>query len=389
MMSESFQQHFRTRAIHDGQDKDPTTGAVVPPIHVASTYIQHHAGEWREFDYSRSGNPTRKAFETTLASLESGCGALAFASGMAATHCVTMLLNSGEHIVAGADIYGGSYRLLHKIVDRSGITTTLVDTTNLAALEQAFTPNTKLLWIESPGNPLLSITDIAACVELAHKRGVLVGIDSTFATPVLTRPLELGVDIVMHSATKYLGGHSDMLGGALVVRDPELLKRLYFTQNATGGVMSPFDSFLCSRGLKTLELRVCEQSRTAQQLAEWLAADKRVKRVFYPGLKTHPGHAIAAKQMQGGFGAMLTFESAGTLDQTKQVCESTKLFQLAVSLGAVESLIEQPASMSHASYAPADRAKHGITDGLIRLSVGLEHFDDLKRDLDRALSAIK
>jgi cystathionine gamma-lyase len=388
MMSESFQQHFRTRAIHDGQDKDPTTGAVVPPIHVASTYIQHHAGEWREFDYSRSGNPTRKAFETTLASLESGCGALAFSSGMAATHCVTMLLNSGEHIVAGADIYGGSYRLLHKIVDRSGITTTLVDTTNLAALEQAFTPNTKLLWIESPGNPLLSITDIAACVELAHKRGVLVGIDSTFATPVLTRPLELGVDIVMHSATKYLGGHSDMLGGALVVRDPELLKRLYFTQNATGGVMSPFDSFLCSRGLKTLELRVREQSRTAQQLAEWLAADKRVKRVFYPGLKNHPGHAIAAKQMQGGFGAMLTFESAGTLEQTKQVCESTKLFQLAVSLGAVESLIEQPASMSHASYAPADRAKHGITDGLIRLSVGLEHFDDLKRDLDQALSAI-
>jgi cystathionine gamma-lyase len=388
MSDSSSEQHFRTRAIHVGQDKDPTTGAVVPPIHVASTYIQHHAGEWREFDYSRSGNPTRKAFETTLASLESGCGALAFSSGMAATHCVTMLLNSGEHIVAGADIYGGSYRLLHKIIDRSGITTTLVDTTDLAALDRAFTPQTKLLWIESPGNPLLSITDIAACVELAHKRGVLVGIDSTFATPVLTRPLELGVDIVMHSATKYLGGHSDMLGGALVVRDPELLKRLYFTQNATGGVMSPFDSFLCSRGLKTLELRVREQSRTAQLLAEWLAADKRVKRVFYPGLKSHPGHAIAAKQMHGGFGAMLTFESAGTLEQTKQVCESTKIFQLAVSLGAVESLIEQPASMSHASYAPADRAKHGITDGLIRLSVGLEHVDDLKRDLDQALSAI-
>lgn len=388
MTESSHEQHFRTRAIHVGQDKDPTTGAVVPPIHVASTYVQHHAGEWREFDYSRSGNPTRKAFETTLAALESGCGALAFSSGMAATHCVTMLLNSGEHIVAGADIYGGSYRLLHKIVDRSGITTSLVDTTNLAALEKAFTPQTKLLWIESPGNPLMSITDIAACVELAHKRGVLVGIDSTFATPVLTRPLELGVDIVMHSATKYLGGHSDMLGGALAVRDPELLKRLYFTQNATGAVLGPFESFLCSRGLKTLELRVREQSRTAQQLAEWLAADKRVKRVFYPGLKNHPGHAIAAKQMHGGFGAMLTFESAGTLEQTKRVCESTKLFQLAVSLGAVESLIEQPASMSHASYAPADRAKHGITDGLIRLSVGLEHVDDLKRDLDQALRAI-
>lgn len=388
MTDSSLNHHFRTRAIHVGQDNDPQTGAVVPPIHVASTFVQHHAGEWREFDYSRSGNPTRKAFETTLASLEGGCGALAFASGMAATHCVMMLLNSGDHVVAGADIYGGTYRLLHKILDRSGLAVSLVDTTDLAKLEQAFTPQTKLLWLESPGNPLMSITDIAACVAIAHKRGMLVGIDSTFATPVLTRPLELGVDIVMHSATKYLGGHSDMLGGALAVRDPELFKRLYFTQNATGAVMGPFESFLCSRGLKTLDLRVREQSRTAQQLAEFLAADRRVRRVFYPGLKTHPGHAIAAKQMHGGFGAMLTFESAGTLEQTKRVCESTKLFQLAVSLGAVESLIEQPAAMSHASYAPADRLKHGITDGLIRLSVGLEHIDDLKQDLDQALNAI-
>ncbi|MCE9604172.1 MAG: PLP-dependent aspartate aminotransferase family protein [Planctomycetia bacterium] len=379
---------FRTRAIHVGQDNDPATGAVVPPIHIASTFVQHHAGEWREFDYSRSGNPTRKAFETTLASLESGCGALAFASGMAATHCVMMLLASGEHVVAGADIYGGTYRLLHKIVDRSGITTSLVDTTDLAALERAFTPQTKLLWLESPGNPLMSISDIAACAEIAHRHGALVGIDSTFATPVLTRPLELGVDIVMHSATKYLGGHSDLLGGALVVRDPELFKRLYFNQNATGAVMGPFEAFLCSRGLKTLELRVREQSRTAQRLAEFLAADPRVARVFYPGLSSHPGHAIAAKQMHDGYGAMLTFEAAGTFAQVKQVCESTKLFQLAVSLGAVESLIEQPASMSHASYAPADRLKHGITDGLIRLSVGLEHFDDLKQDLDQALNAL-
>lgn len=388
MSDPSSPHHFRTRAIHVGQEIDPATGAVVPPLHLASTFVQHHAGEWREFDYSRSGNPTRKALETTLASLESGCGALAFSTGMAATHCVTMLLDSGDHIVAGADIYGGTYRLLHKIVDRSGITTSLVDTTDLAKLEQALTPQTKLLWLESPGNPLLSITDIAACAEIAHRRGVLVGIDSTFATPVLTRPLELGVDIVMHSATKYLGGHSDMLGGALVVRDPELLKRLYFNQNATGAVMSSFDSFLCARGVKTLELRVREQSRTAQALAEFLAADRRVRRVFYPGLQSHPGHAIAAKQMQGGFGAMLTFEAAGTLEQTKKVCESTKLFHLAVSLGAVESLIEQPASMSHASYAPADRLKHGITDGLIRLSVGLEHLDDLKQDLDQALGAI-
>ena len=378
---------FRTRAVHVGQTNDPTTGAVVPPLHVASTFVQHHAGEWREFDYSRSGNPTRKAFETTLASLEAGCGALAFASGMAATHCVTMLLESGDHVVAGADIYGGTYRLLHKICSRAGIEVTLVDTTDLAKLEAAFTPRTKLVWLESPGNPLMSITDIRACAELAHRRGALVGIDSTFATPVLTRPLELGVDVVMHSATKYLGGHSDLLGGALVVADADLFKRLYFTQNATGAVMGPFEAFLASRGLKTLELRVREQSRTALELAKFLAADRRVARVFYPGLPTHRGHDIAAKQMQGGFGAMLSFELAGDFAQTKQVCESTKLFQLAVSLGAVESLIEQPASMSHASYDKADRLKHGITDGLIRLSVGLENVDDLKPDLDEALTA--
>ena len=378
---------FRTRAVHVGQTNDPTTGAVVPPLHVASTFVQHHAGEWREFDYSRSGNPTRKAFETTLASLEAGCGALAFASGMAATHCVTMLLESGDHVVAGADIYGGTYRLLHKICSRAGIEVTLVDTTDLAKLEAAFTPRTKLVWLESPGNPLMSITDIRACAELAHRRGALVGIDSTFATPVLTRPLELGVDVVMPSATKYLGGHSDLLGGALVVADADLFKRLYFTQNATGAVMGPFEAFLASRGLKTLELRVREQSRTALELAKFLAADRRVARVFYPGLPTHRGHEVAAKQMQGGFGAMLSFELAGDFAQTKQVCESTKLFQLAVSLGAVESLIEQPASMSHASYDKADRLKHGITDGLIRLSVGLENVDDLKRDLDEALTA--
>lgn len=377
---------FRTRAIHVGQANDPATGAVVPPLHVASTFVQHHAGEWREFDYSRSGNPTRKAFETTLASLEGGCGALAFASGMAATHCVTMLLEAGDHILAGADIYGGTYRLLHKICSRSGIGVTLVDTTDLAALDDAFTPKTKLLWLESPGNPLMSITDLAACAEIGHRRGALVGVDSTFATPVLTRPLELGVDVVMHSATKYLGGHSDMLGGALIVRDPELLKRLYYTQNATGAVMGPLEAFLGSRGMKTLDLRVREQSRTALRLAETLAGDKRVAKVFYPGLKSHPGYAIAARQMVGGFGAMLSFEVAGNFEQTKRVCESTKLFQLAVSLGAVESLIEQPASMSHASYDPADRKKHGINDGLIRLSVGLEEYGDLWADLDQALA---
>ena len=379
--------HFRTRAIHVGQERDPRTGAVVPPIHVASTFVQPGAGVWGEFDYSRSGNPTRQGFERAIANLEGGVGGLAFASGMAATHAATMLLQSGDHILAGSDIYGGTFRLLHKVVNGAGVTVTLADSTDLAAFEAAITPRTKLIWIESPGNPRMTITDIAAIATMAKRRGILVGVDNTFATPVLTRPLERGADIVMHSATKYLGGHSDMLGGALVVKDKGLYDKLYFLQNATGGVMGPFESFLASRGLKTLELRVREQSRTSQKLAEWLAQDSRVSLVLYPGLSSHPGHEIARRQMDGAFGAMRTFEVRGDFAKTKRVCEATKLFQLAVSLGAVESLIEQPASMSHASYDPAARAAHGITDGLIRLSVGLEAFEDLQADLDQALDA--
>ncbi len=380
--------HFRTRAIHVGNEHCPQTGAVVPPLYLASTFVQPGAGEWGEFDYSRSGNPTRKAFETTLASLEGGCGALAFASGMAATHCVTAMLRAGDHIVAGSDIYGGTYRLFHKVANRAGITVSLVDTTNPANLEQAITPATKLVWIETPGNPRLSITDIAASAEIAHRHGALLGVDSTFASPALTRPLELGADIVMHSATKYLGGHSDLLGGALVVRDQKLRDELYFVQNATGGVMGPWECFLASRGMKTLELRVREQSKTAHRLAEWLAAHPQVNRVLYPGLQAHPGHAVACRQMDGGFGAMLTFELRGDFQQTKKFVQSTKLFGLAVSLGAVESLIEQPASMSHASYDAADRAKHGISDGLIRLSVGLEAIEDLQDDLVEAFAKV-
>ena len=376
--------HFRTRAIHVGQERDEATGAVVPPIHVASTFVQHEAGKWREFDYSRSGNPTRKSLETTIASLEGGCGALAFSSGMAATHCVLASLSAGDHVVTCQDLYGGTYRLLHKVTDRAGIAFTHVDTTNSENVAAAMTPATKLVWIETPGNPRMTITDIAPCAEIAHRHGALLAVDNTFATPVLTRPLELGADIVMHSATKYMGGHSDLLGGALVVRDNELLQQLYFVQNATGAILGPFESFLCSRGLKTLELRVREQSRTAQRLAEWLSGHSLVNRVLYPGLANHPGHAIAARQMDGAFGAMLTFELKADFAATKRFVESTELFQLAVSLGAVESLIEQPASMSHASYDPADRAKHGITDGLIRLSVGLEAFQDLQADLEAA-----
>ena len=375
---------FRTRAIHVGQERDEATGAVVPPIHIASTFVQHEAGKWREFDYSRSGNPTRKNLETTLASLEGGCGALAFSTGMAATHCVISSLSTGDHIVAAQDLYGGTYRLLHKVTDRFGIKFTHVDTTNAANVAAAITPATRLVWIETPGNPLMSITDIAACADVAHQHGALLAVDNTFGTPVLTRPLELGADIVMHSATKYMGGHSDLLGGVLAVRDKSLFDKLYFVQNATGAVLGAFESYLCSRGLKTLELRVREQSRTAQSLAEWLSKHPKVSRVLYPGLADHPGHKIAAKQMDGGFGAMLTFELKAGFAAAKKFVESTELFQLAVSLGAVESLIEQPASMSHASYDPADRLKHGITDGLIRLSVGLEAYEDLQADLQLA-----
>ncbi|MGQ9820952.1 MAG: trans-sulfuration enzyme family protein [Thermogutta sp.] len=378
--------HFRTKAIHIGNEPD-AVGAVVPPIYLAATYVQPGAGEWGAFDYSRSGNPTRKAFETTLAALESGCGALAFSSGMAAVHCVTMLLKSGDHILAGRDLYGGSFRLFHKIIDRAGIDVTLVPTENPEAVRAAFRPNTRLLWIESPGNPLLTITDIAACAEIAHRRGARLAVDNTFATPVLTRPLELGADIVMHSVTKYIGGHSDVLGGALVVRDEDLFRQLYFIQNATGGVMAPLESYLSGRGLKTLELRVRAQCQTAEALAAFLAPHPRVRRVFYPGLVSHPGHEIAKRQMSGGFGAMISFELDADYNEAKRVVETTRLFRLAVSLGAVESLIEQPASMSHASYDPDVRRANGISDGLIRLSVGLEHPDDLIEDLDRALSA--
>jgi cystathionine gamma-lyase len=377
---------FRTRAIHVGNEADPSTGAVVRPIHLASTFVQPGSGDWGEYDYSRSGNPTRKAFETTLAELESGAGALAFSTGMAAIHCVTMLLESGDHILAGTDVYGGTYRLLHKVIHKAGISVTLAPTTSLDALEKAVQKRTKLLWMETPGNPLLSISDLAACAEWAHRHGLLLAVDSTFATPALTRPLELGADIVMHSATKYIGGHTDAMGGALVVKQRELYDKLYFIQNATGAVMGPLESYLCSRGLKTLELRVREQCRTALGLAEYLAKHPAVERVYYPGLKGHPGHDIASRQMDGVWGAIVSFELKGDFSAAKKMVESTKLFQLAVSLGAVESLIEQPAAMSHASYDREHRLAHGIRDNLVRLCIGLEAIEDLKADLDQALA---
>jgi cystathionine beta-lyase/cystathionine gamma-synthase len=377
---------FRTRSIHVGNSKDPETGAVVPPIHVASTFVQPEAGEWGEFDYSRSGNPTRRNLEATMTSLEGGVGALAFATGMAATHCVTMLCQPGDKIVAGADIYGGTYRLFHKIVTQAGVSTTLVDSSDLEKLSAAVTDDTRIVWIESPGNPLLSITDIASVARIAHQHGAILAVDSTFATPALSRPLEHGADIVMHSATKFLGGHSDAMGGILVARVQDTLDQLYFRQNATGATLSSFDCFLISRGIKTLDLRIRAQSASALEISSRLAADSRVARVFYPGLPSHPGHELAAGQMDGAYGGVVSFEVAGDFACAKKVADSTELFQLAVSLGAVESLIEQPAVMSHASYDAQDRAANGITDSLVRISVGLEDLEDLWDDLQQALS---
>ncbi|SMP39177.1 cystathionine gamma-lyase [Neorhodopirellula lusitana] len=387
---------FRTRAIHVGNEVDPATGAVVRPVHFASTFQQPGAGEWGSFDYSRSGNPTRSALQETLTSLEDGCGSLAFSSGMAAIHAVTMLLRSGDHVLAGSDMYGGAYRLLHKICKATGITVSMVDMTDLAAVGAGIREDTRLIWVESIGNPRMSIVDLPEIAKLAKQRGVLTGVDNTFGTPVLMRPLQWGIDIVMHSATKYLGGHSDCLGGTLSVADPDLWDRLYFVQNATGAVLDPMTSFLVSRGLKTLDIRVREQSRSAMHLAEWLESLPLVRSVLYPGLKSHPQYALASHLFDQDrptadkrFGAMITFELNASLEDVKRVCESTKLFHLAVSLGAVESLIEQPATMSHASYAPEDRAKHGITDSLIRLSVGLEDVEDLKADLMSAFESIQ
>ncbi len=376
---------FRTRAIHVGNEPDPATGAVVTPIHLATTFIQPGAGTWGPFDYSRSGSPTRSAVERTLANLEGAAGALAFSSGMAATHCATMLHKSGDHIVAGCDIYGGTFRLLHKICNRSGIEVTLAPADDAAQIQAAMKPNTKMVWIESIGNPLMTIPDIPAIAAIAHRGGCLLGVDSTFAPPAILRPLELGADIVMHSATKYLGGHSDCLAGVLAARDLDLHKELYFIQNATGGVLGALESFLLQRGMKTLEMRMREQCQSALSIAQWLDRHPQVTRVLYPGLASHVNHERAKKYMENQFGAMISFEIDGDFAKTKGVCQSTKLFGLAVSLGAVESLIEQPASMSHASYDAQAKAKFGITDSLIRISIGLEDPEDLIADLDQAI----
>jgi cystathionine gamma-lyase len=386
-MSDDKQLALGTRAIHGGQFPDPTTGAVMTPIYATSTYAQSSPGVHQGFEYSRTHNPTRFAYERCIASLEGGSRGFAFASGLAATSTLLELLDSGDHVIAMDDIYGGSYRLFEGVRRRSAaLDFSFVDLTNHAAFEAAITPKTKLVWIETPTNPLLKIVDIAAIAAIAKKHGLLVAVDNTFASPILQRPLEHGADIVMHSATKYLNGHSDMVGGMLVVGDnAELGEQLAFLQNSVGAVQGPFDSFLALRGLKTLHLRMRAHCENAQALAQWLQTHPAVSEVIHPSLSSHPHHALAARQMDG-FGGMLSIRLKGGFEAAKRFCERLELFTLAESLGGVESLVNHPAVMTHASIPPDRRAALGIGDELVRLSVGIEDLADLRADLDRALA---
>ena len=386
-MSDNAQLQPGTLAIHGGQSPDPSTGAVMPPIYATSTYAQSSPGVHQGFEYSRTHNPTRFAYERCVAALEGGSRGFAFASGLAATSTLLELLDSGDHVVAMDDIYGGSYRLFERVRRRSaGLSFSFVDLTDPAAFEAAITPKTKLVWIETPTNPLLKIVDIAAIAAIAKRHGLLVAVDNTFASPILQRPLALGADIVMHSATKYLNGHSDMVGGMLVVGDDAgLAEQVAFLQNSVGAVQGPFDSFLALRGLKTLHLRMRAHCDNALALAQWLQAHDAVAEVLYPGLPSHPHHALATRQM-AGFGGMLSIRLKGGFEAAKRFCERLELFTLAESLGGVESLVNHPAVMTHASIPPDRRAQLGIGDELVRLSVGVEDVADLRRDLERALA---
>ncbi len=375
-----------TRAIHGGQHPDPSTGAVSVPIYATSTFVQASPGIHQGYDYARSGNPTRDAFERGVASVEGGTAGFAFGSGLAAIATVLDSLPAGSHVIASDDLYGGSWRLFERVRRSSaGLDFSFVDLTDLAAVAAAIRPDTRLLWIETPTNPTLKLADLGALARLARKHRILSAADNTFASPIVQRPLEHGIDIVMHSATKYLGGHSDLIAGVLVVGDnPALSERLRFLQNAVGSILGPFDSFLALRGLKTLAVRMERHCDNALELARFLDRHPRVRRVIYPGLKSHPQHGLACRQMEG-FGGIVSVEVQGGLRAARAVLERCEIFALAESLGGVESLIEHPAIMTHASLPPARRRALGISDSLIRLSVGIESVKDLKADLVHAL----
>ncbi|MGV3577520.1 trans-sulfuration enzyme family protein [Brevundimonas sp.] len=385
-------QGFSTRAIHAGQRPDPTTGAVMTPIYATSTYAQESPGVNKGYEYARGKNPTREAFEACINDLEGGIQAFGFGSGMAATSTALELLDAGSHIVTGDDLYGGSWRLFERVRRRSmGLDFAYVDMADLSAVEAAIMPKTKMIWAETPTNPLMKLADIAGLSAIAKKHGLLLVVDNTFATPWSQRPLELGADVVMHSATKYLNGHSDIIGGVLVAGSEEIAKELKFLQNSIGGVMGPFDAFLANRGLKTLGLRMKAHNENALAIARWLEARAEksgggVKKVIYPGLISHPQHELATRQMNGRYGGMVTVFIDGDLARTRQVLERVQVFTLAESLGGVESLVNHPAIMTHASVPKEVREAGGVTENLIRLSVGVEDLDDLIADLEQALA---
>jgi cystathionine gamma-lyase len=387
MSVEGDKQRFATRVIHGGQHPDPMTGAVMPPIYATSTYVQSSPGVHKGYDYSRTRNPTRDALQAAIANLEGGTAGFAFASGMATTSTVLELIDSGSHIIAMHDLYGGSYRLFENVRKRSaGLDVSFVDLTDPAALAAAIRPNTRLLWVETPTNPLLKVIDLSAVAAVARQHGIISVCDNTFATPFVQRPLEHGFDIVVHSATKYLNGHSDCVGGVAVVGgNTALRERLAYLQNALGAVSGPFDAFLILRGIKTLALRMERHCANALTIAQFLEKHPKVERVLYPGLPSHPQHALAKRQMTGGFGGIVTAVLRGTLEDSRRVLERCHLFSLAESLGGVESLIEHPGLMTHASLPAAMRASLGISDGLIRLSVGVEDVNDLVAELRHAL----
>lgn len=376
---------FSTRAVHAGQEPDPSTGAIMTPVYLTSTYVQAAPGVHKGYEYSRTGNPTRSALERNLASLEGGAHGLCFASGLAATDTILKTLRPGDHVVACDDLYGGTYRIFESVYRPFGLDFTFVDATDLGNVEEAIRAETKLVWIETPTNPLLKIVDIAGVVELCRGRDLKVVVDNTFATPYLQRPLSLGADVVLHSMTKYLGGHSDVVGGAIVLDDDELAEKLAYLQNAAGGIPGPMDCFLVLRGVKTLAVRMDRHQENARRVVDFLRQHPRVDRVYFPGDEDHPGHAIAARQMSG-FGGMVSFVLAGEREEhARELVSRTKIFQLAESLGGVESLIEHPVSMTHGSIPREERLKAGLSDALIRLSVGIEDVEDLIEDLDRVL----
>ncbi len=376
---------FATRTIHAGQSPDPSTGAIMPPIYATSTYVQESPGVHQGYEYSRTQNPTRMAWERCIADLEAGSHGFAFSSGMAATATILELVNSGAHIVAMDDLYGGTRRLFSQVRERSaGLEFSYADLSDLDAAKAAMRDDTAMIWIESPTNPLLKLVDLGALAALGRESGALVVVDNTFATPFLQRPIELGCDIVMHSATKFINGHSDMVGGLVVVNDETLAKRMAHLQNSIGSVAGPFDSFLALRGMKTLDVRMERHCSNAMKIAAWLEGHDRVERVLYPGLESHPQHELAKQQMPG-FGGIVTFFIKGDLDDARRFLERCEVFALAESLGGVESLLDHPAIMTHASVPADERAKLGISDTLIRLSVGIEDVDDLIADLDQAL----